>query len=310
MARITLDRISDIDITTIPHERTLQTREEGALHSLIRDRYEEAGYGLLPKNAEEAAARGQKHFNGLTSSFPSIRTYKSEDEVVVAADIMPTRYLVGQAARDVVAQKQLSFEQAQHISPQMANVSLLVPVKIDGEYGLLGQIKGNTLGGGQLHAALAAGNINAKYLSSTNPMVAALQEETSEEVGMNLSSLDSTAFVFMIDEAETGQVNFASVARGADITNILNAYDASVRKKLGNQEKLEVAALATLPIAALAFVPLEKGNGLANTRLYVPTANGLEERVDTVVVRPYTQAAVEFMRAPESRTYLLEKAGL
>ncbi len=310
MAKISIDRISDVQVNRVASERTHLTEGAGSLDRRVRERYEKAGYHLAPKSKAEAQARGQRHFNGLMSSFPRLAVYPSDNGATVSVDIMPTRYLVGQAARDVISAEQLSFEQAQEMSPRMANVSLLVPVRMNNQYGLLSQIKGDALGSGQLHAALAAGNVSAKYLHSEHPLVTTLQHETSEEVGINLAQLDSTSFVFLIDEATTGQVNFASISQGADMDAILGAYEASVRQKLGGQLSLEVAALAYLPIASLAFIPLEGTQGLADIETFVPTKDGLESRVRTTGIRPYTQAVVEFMRSPENRRYLLEQSGL
>ncbi len=310
MAKIGIENISEILLNVIPSERRFDSTGGLAIDESVRRCYQSKNYDAMPKSREEADARGLMHFNGLTSSFPSIRVYNSESGAVVSADIAPTRYLIGQAMRDVVKEGHFSGEEASRLSPDMANVSIIAPVKIKGEYFLLSQLKGKALGSGEFLAGIAAGNVDGKYLSHKSPLVTALQNECSEELGLDLSRLDSTSFVFMIDERETGQVNFASVARGANIDRILRAYEAKTMSEIASSSELEVAALASLPITGIAMVPLEKEKRmLRHVKTYYPSSKGLSVKYTDAPARPYTSAVAGYLSKPENVKFLLEKAG-
>jgi hypothetical protein len=306
MAHISITHIEDIQLTILPFERT---HESETLHQRVREMYKQKGYELKPRSAAEADARGERSFNGLVSSFPRITTYNTGRGMFVTADIAPTRYLIGQAMRDVVASEQPATETIRALSPDMANVSLIAPVKHQGDYFLLAQIKGKALGSGQVHTGIVAGNVDDKYLTYPDPLLATLQNECSEELGIDLSYLKSTSFTFMIDERETGQVNFASVAQGVDLTTILDAYEATTKRKLARGEALEVMALTRLPIAGIALVPLEGTPTLTNIDCYVPTAEGLKAVPESRGVRPYTEATVAYLQSKQNVHTLLEKAG-
>lgn len=310
IATIGIENIEEIKLTVLPWERRFDSQGDLALHPAVREAYLHQGYDLLPKSRQEADERGLPHFNGLMGSFTSIRVYPDGERKIVVADIASTRYLIGQAMRDLTKKYSYEPEQIQEMSPDMANVSLVAPVKIDSEYYLLSQIKGKALGSGQVHAGLVAGNVGAENLKHPDPLTVALKMECTEELGLNLQYLNSTAITFMIDERETGQVNFACVARALDLNLVLTAYEVSTKKKLGKQEPLEVMALANLPVAGLALTPLEKGEeGLKRIKCYKPTTGGLVESFEDRTVRPYTQAVIEYLSNQKNVAFLLEKAG-
>ncbi|MBI4016904.1 MAG: hypothetical protein HY363_04390 [Candidatus Aenigmarchaeota archaeon] len=310
MAKISIENISRIELNVIPFERKFDLQGDAGIDTKVRDAYVSKNYDAEPKSKQEADAQGKKGFNGLMSSFTHITVHHQGDETIVVADIAPTRYLIGQAMRDVVkASAGLSAEDVKKLSPDMANVSLVAPVKVNGQYFLLSQIKGKALGSGEIHAGLVAGNIDGKYLKRQNPLVAALQEECSEELGMDLSTLDHTSATYMLDERETGQVNFAFVARNTDADKVLDSYDTSARTKLITNEPLEVMALSLLPVAGIALVPLEGTKGLRNIECYKPTAFGLEKVHENRGIRPYTQATLDYLAEPKNLKFLLEKAG-
>jgi len=313
MAKIGIENIAEIQLKVLKDERTYNS---DSIHELVRKIYEEKGYDSAPKSRKEADELGVKNFNGLMSSFVSIEVTPQEVGNLVIATIAPTRYLVGQAMRDVMKEAKenniiYTPEVIVDLSPDMANVSLVAPVKINGEYFLLSQIKGRALGSGQVHTGLVAGNINAKYLRYDNPLVATLQNECSEEIGMDLSSLNPSSFVYMVDERETGQVNFAAVAQNVDLGKVLENYEKLTKPKLTEEIKLEVMALATLPVKGLVLTPLEDGsNGLKGVICYFPTKDGLEKKVEDRGVRPYTQATIDYLSKKENVKFLLEKAGI
>ncbi|RLE45140.1 hypothetical protein DRJ22_05030 [Candidatus Woesearchaeota archaeon] len=313
MAKIGIENIAEIQLKVLKDERTYNS---DSIHELVRKIYEEKGYDSAPKSRKEADELGVKNFNGLMSSFVSIEVTPQEVGNLVIATIAPTRYLVGQAMRDVMKEAKenniiYTPEVIVDLSPDMANVSLVAPVKINGEYFLLSQIKGRALGSGQVHTGLVAGNINAKYLRYDNPLVATLQNECSEEIGMDLSSLNPSSFVYMVDERETGQVNFAAVAQNVDLGKVLENYEKLTKPKLTEEIKLEVMALATLTVKGLVLTPLEDGsNGLKGVICYFPTKDGLEKKVEDRGVRPYTQATIDYLSKKENVKFLLEKAGI
>ena len=313
MAKIGIENIAEIQLNVLKDERTYNSN---TIHELVRKIYEEKGYDSAPKSRKEADELGVKNFNGLMSSFVSIEVKPNDAGNLVLATIAPTRYLVGQAMRDIMKEAKENNivympEVIAALSPDMANVSLVAPVKINGEYFLLSQIKGKALGSGQVHTGLVAGNINAKYLRSyDNPLVATLQNECSEEIGMDLSSLNPSSFVYMVDERETGQVNFAAVAQNVDLDKVLENYEKLTKPKLTEEKKLEVMGLATLPVEGLALTPLEDGSdGLKGVTCYFPSKDGLEKKVEDRGVRPYTQATVDYLSKKENVKFLLEKAG-
>lgn len=309
MAKIEIKNIDRILLNVLPFERRFDSQGDLAVNSLIREVYERKGYHSAPKSPEEAAARGIKNFNGLMTSSVRISCYCSGSETIVAADLAPARYLLGQAMRDYVKENpSLSEEEIRKLSPDLTNVSLIAPVKFRDQYFLLSQIKGKALGSGEIHAGLVAGNIDAGYLSESDPLTATLQGECSEELGMDLSYLDTTSFIFLMDERETGQINFASVAKTTDINKVLNAYDCNTRTKLP-KEQLEVMALSMLPIGGIALVPLEKGQGVQDLVCFHPSLDGLKEVKETRGVRPYTQATLDYLAQSENTKFLLEKAG-
>ena len=313
MAKIGIENIREVRLTVVPTERRFDSEGDLAVHPLVAAAYVEKGYNQKPKSAEEARERGEKGFNGLMSSFSRIAVIPEGAGVLVDATIAPTRYLLGQALRDLEKEGKYLPDVVPQMSPDMANVSLVVPVCVDGENFLVAQIKGKVLGSGEIHAGMVAGNVDARYLMESDPLVATLQSECSEEVGMDLSKLDPTSALYLVDERETGQVNIAYLARGADHAAILHAYDMSVKTKLPAGQALEVMGLAQLPVAGLALVPLEGGrNGLKGITCFFPAGDpslGLVTTVEDRGVRPYTTATLEYLSKPKNVRFLLEKAG-
>ncbi len=309
MAKIGIENISEVRLTIIPTERRFDSQGDLGVHSLVSSKYVEKGYDQKPKTEEEAKARAERDFNGLVSSSPKISAYPINHANLVVADIAPTRYLIGQALRDLTKEGKYQPNIFPQMSPDMVGVSLVVPVKIKGDYFLLSQIKGKALGSGEVHTGLVAGNVDGKYLSTEDPFVATLRNECSEEVGLDLSTLDRTAALYLVDERETGQVNFAYLARNADAQQMIHSYDRIVREKLAAGEALEVMALTAVPIGAYLEKQESGALGLRGITVYHPTPNGLAEKVEDRGVRPYTQATLDYLTKPENVKFLLEKAG-
>jgi hypothetical protein len=223
--------------------------------------------------------------------------------------------LLGRALQDVLKEAEkkgceYSYEEIGFMSPMIANVSLIVPVKINGEYFLVSQIKGKAVGSGQVLGALVAGGVDCKDLKYKDPLVKALNNECFEEIGLDLSCLNSSSFVYMVDERELGSVNFSAIAERADLTKILGSYEKITKEKLSVGEELEVMALSKFRISGFTLVPLEDGSQwLKDVICYFPTKKGLVKKTENRAVRPYTQATLDYISKPENVRFLLEKAG-
>ncbi|MFH1770759.1 MAG: hypothetical protein ABH828_04335 [archaeon] len=308
--------IDEVHITPINAERTFHSHLDGKVHHEVAEMYFMKEYDKEPKTAAEAKEKGVTGFNGMNSSFPTMKFYKDVNRTIFSADIMPTRYLIGQAMRDVMKDGSQSEASIEELSPNMANVSLMAPVKINGKYFLFSQIKGAALGSGQIHAGYVAGNIAGKHVidaynnPNKNILVSAMKQEVLEEAGIELNSIDSTSPAYFVDERETGRVNIASVVRNANADKMLLAYQDQTIIKLNNNEKLEVGGVAMLPIAGIALIPIENNNHkVEDITCYVPTELGLDKIVDTKGIRPYTRIVLEHLENKENRHILLEKAG-
>ncbi len=197
------------------------------------------------------------------------------------------------------------------MSPNMANVSLITPVKYKGEYFFVSQIKGKALGSGEIHVAPIAGNVDAKYIFQDykDPLTLTLKNECSEEIGLDLSYLNSTSFVCGLDDGAAG-INFVSVSQNVKLDSILESYSALSKQKLIKNEELELKALSLLKISGLTLIPLENNRKeILNAICFYPSENGLIQKIENKTVRPYAEAISEYISKPENVTFLLEKAG-
>ena len=308
MSKTIVGQIDEIKLDVILIERRFDSTGDFAIDEKVKKKYVEKHYDSAPKTAEEAEVCGLSNYNGLMSSIPKLNVCLDDKTTVIVADIAPTRYLIGQAWRDIEKEGNCDYSELKKMSPRMANVSLLVPVKIDGEYFLLSQIKGKALGSGEILSLAVAGNVDGKYLQKHNPLVEALKNECSEELCMDLSYLDSTSFTCLLDDG-AGGVNFISVAKNADINAILTAYESDTKIKLIKNEQLEVMALATLPVAGYALIPIEGGRKEAkNVQCYFPTSKGLEIRKEDRTVRPLTKNIMDYIQDKNNLNSILKKA--
>ncbi len=328
MKGILAHNIEDV-IYTLGSERTFDSGGELALHPAVKQKYIEKGYDALPK------AEGK---NGLVTSARNIRVVINDGKTYVYADFHPARYYLGQAMRDVVKEKKdagvkLSEDEIIRMSPDMTNGSIVVVTKINGEYFLVPQIKGEkVLGGGDFHAALVAGNIEFKYfqpvidrltsenkllvnISDSSPFTAALKVESKEEIGLDASPSTRRPYAVLVNERETGQINFATIEIRPDFEHIRSSYEKMTMEKLRQDEKakLEVEGIAKLPVQGFALLPLEKksGLGLKGLTCYRPTRDKLVDYVDHDGrnIRPYTAVWLDFLSDPKNVKWLIEKAG-
>ena len=295
-------QFKQIIISVIPGERSpeLWLTNPWLIDRRVFNMYHSKGYDALPTTKEEADAKGQK-MNGLMSSFSSIRYYP---EGIVAVDLMATRYFLRQAVEDIA--KEFGDDVAEEASVDMANVSVVVLTTRNGEPVIVGQVKGNVLGKGEIHAALAAGNINSKYLSEPDPLLATLSAVTPKKIGLDLNCLKPSSFCFMVlGERNTGQVNVGAVARVADFEKVEKAFLESVKDK--PFDKLPVNGLAIIPIRDASSIREE----IETLELDPPEEGGKWTwKKRTRILRPYTQSFVEELSSTEFQAFLMEKAGL
>jgi len=315
MAKIGIENIHEIRLTSLTDERT---SDHASIAPEVTAMYAEKGSDAAPRTEDEALAIGQKNYNALKSSFTEIKVVQEGGNTIVEATIAPTRYLVGAAMRNIVEAhglENITEADIQRMSPDMANVSLLVPVKHEGQWYMLAQIKGSieagdVLGSGAIHTGLIAGNVEGEYVlqQDGNPLLRSLYKETWEEMGIDFNQLDTTSFVYLVDERETGQVNFAAVARNADMDQILSAYEADCKTKLAEGRKLEAAGLALVPVEGAHLVPFKGQQILEGITVYKPRESGLEIVTEDRKVRPYTEGTVAYLNDKRNVASLLEKA--
>ncbi len=311
MAKIWVSNISEVRLNYLPNLNRAELEGEGGLDRRILEEYYRMGFHERPKTREEADARGEKNFNGLVTSIPKINVYNDGKETIVTGDVMTIRYLYGEAFKSLIKKGMITPDEALEISPNRLNVSLIAIVKQEGNYYLLTQIKGKkTVGAGALQGALVAGGVNAEHLYAKNPLVAALQQECIEELGVDLSHLDSTAFLYLFDEREIGNINFGAVAREIDLDNILTVYEAQTKAKLNKDEIPEVKGLAKMPVAGWALIPLEGGKSGLEALSYLPSPNGLTMEREVRELRPYAEALMEHIKDKNKLSTLIERAGL
>ncbi len=109
MSKVLFENISEIKLNVIPFERTPDSKGSLSIDERVAKVYIQKRYNLVPKTEEEADARGLKTFNGLMSSFPDIKSYSDGNSNIIVGDIAPTRYLIGQAMRDIMKEETLSL---------------------------------------------------------------------------------------------------------------------------------------------------------------------------------------------------------
>ena len=297
-AFVRFDTIHDITIDTV--ER--QERSLASFDSALADVYTLQGYAELPRSKEEARAAGVSGWNGQAVSATSIENHDGS----VHLSLQAAPYFISRAMRDATQSGVIAPEDQWEASPKLLNVSALVIAPYKGQYHLFGQVKGNALGSGQVHAALAAGGVDVKALQEEDPLRAALNTELLEEMGLEAGDLAVSPFGMMIDESSQGMVNFVALAGHARGEDIVEAYRAHVADRLSQEKDPEVRALAAMSIpAGLALQPLEGGMSLDKVRVIT----ALDEQQEQRVVRPYTDAIASiFQQTDRCRAYI-ERAG-
>jgi len=320
MAYVKINNIMGFEISMLPGERTHNSTGDLAFHPKVKEMYLEKGYDNSPKTREEADSKRMLHYNGLATSFPNIVSYPycGQDGMAVFAQLIGTRYLYGQAMRDAVSEaresgKPFSEEEIRSMNPQIANVSLLAPVRFEGRNYLLSQIKGETLDSGELLIPLIAGGIEGERVHEFWPFVKdnhkqllrALRREGHEELDLRVEDLDPHQFIWMINEPDWGYVNFVSIAGSVDLYAILHSYEDSSKRQLGLEKELEVAALALIPTEGFRMEETQGKTTLKGITCYRPGINGLHPATEDVKLIPISKAILEHISNKENLRYLL-----
>lgn len=190
---------------------TVSTEERLPAHfsAEVARRYQE----LCGADPSQFTLDGNNYQNGMQSSLAG---FKLEDGKV-SGILQPTRYGWGQVSRLEIVERQKTDSNSSQIyeahSANMANTWLVSFAKFQGEWHLVGQIKGaGVFGGGQLHPALAAGGVSAKLIHPETQikdiLLGNILKEASEE-GAPLSGLKRNAQIaFALDERFQGSVVF------------------------------------------------------------------------------------------------------
>lgn len=304
--------ISAVEISDISRTERLYTQFD---QRIVRH-YESSGFDTRPKTREEADIAGIKGFNGLQTLCQELTIDNSGTEgAAVKISLVPSRYLIGESYRALVRNGAITSDELIGVAPQYLNISAIAIVKNEhGDYGLLAQIKGKALGEAELHPALIAGGVEAKYLSESDPLKAALLAQAKEETGLSKMQLAATSPFALVRESALGFVNFVSCAVNPDFNSILHIFEDAMAKRLSSgadYSTLEAKGVALLPVAGLMFVPLEGGRaGFSNAKCFVLNPAGkIESRFEPRLVRPMFGPIADLLSNESYLRRVLEVSG-
>lgn len=308
MAFVRSANLAGIVISKTEAERTF---DHPTIDPVVTAMYREKGYDDRPKTAEEATARGLRDHNGLAVTAQELATKRIEHGDRLVLKLAPTRYLVRQAMADYVLEHEVTdHDLLGQLSPRIMGVSVLAPVRIKGEYFLVGQVKGKALGSGDIHFGYVAGGVRANDLKQDDPLSAALKHQVKDESGIDRDALNLTSFKYIVDERETGQINAGAVATGFDFAYALAKFEEQSKARLAESKSLEVNGFAPVRVQGLSIIPMERGQaGLADITCYLAGPNGIEQKNENRGIRPYSEAWVGHFADQRNITRFLQHAG-
>lgn len=308
MARIEW-KIHNIELFPQP-ERNENSIDEHRLHPELVNRYVQAGYPYVPTTPEKAAEHGQKHFNGLASSFYNIQALHTEQGVDLKMDHAPVRYLFAEAMRRIVENNELLVDEQKARSPHLANVASLAPIRFKDRFYLISQIRGKATHSGFLHGALSGGGITGAMVGEKDVLENTLRKEFGEELGSQtatyLASLCSFTPKLFFGEYEMGLVNLTGILPQVDLETVLHHFETFTRDQ--DPETLETSGLGLIPLDNGARQLIETGR-LSSVATYRPGKNGLEPHEEELPVIPYGHALIDWIQDEENKQYLIEQAG-
>lgn len=297
MAHVIAHDLQRIDLSVRREELTF---EDSSLDPRVRDRFLARGFDRRATEADLGCCYVQLSLDDGDGSDGTGQRLRGE--------LAPFSFYLKLAYMDLVADN--GGEPIDDLpSPRLANVGLLVPLLYRDRPYLLGQIKGRALDRGQLLLVGAAGKVDAPALfGQAPPLIATLEREVDEELGVPLAQLDCGPFYYLIDEPENGNINHSCVARSATLELIFEQFGRLVEARLaehGDPAQLEVSGLALVPLDLVHGPPV-----LHDILTFVPEGGELAAQRRDLQATAYTWAMLEHLARPEHRDLLLDRACL
>ncbi|MDO8240935.1 MAG: hypothetical protein Q7T51_03090 [Candidatus Moranbacteria bacterium] len=230
-----------------------QHNQEGgspyALPDMLRKAYLDAGYGDLPTNRDEAVDRGAKTWNGAQVAINKLAVVDG----VIHGNLVTLPWMYSQAMNDLYNMRMPNTLLAR-ISPNFLHVSLLAQVMYKGALCLVGQVRGDVIGKGELQTALCAGSMNkACAIAGDDMIIQGLEDNLMREIGLNLGCLNIKPGKILFHEPEVGRVNLASVSEVYDFEHVRMVFQAHHDSMVTSGSKPECARLALIPVATDPF---------------------------------------------------------
>lgn len=304
MAKVIASNIRGVRLNSFPEaERGCDSTGLLQMHPKIVEEYIDKNFDLLPKTEEEKRLTGASSFNALAVSMLSLHSYETALGNLVSGDLFPMRYAFTIAVQNLIKNKVWSVEDAAVFNPRQLNVSWLAVIEKEAKYFLLCRIKGKgILGQDQLHASLYGGAVNADLLGNENILFNALSRHFKKDLGLDVQKQSPD---ILIDEPDVGMANFGFIAKAEEAT-IRAAFENTMAKS----DAPKISSLALLPISDIPDVKIDGVPVIKNVTLFVPGINGLEEHVEeTMEIRPYTKAVIDFIKEGNNLQYIIDAAG-
>jgi len=294
-----------------------ERRSRHGVGSMLSDYYEEhrSKFDGLPKTKEEAALRGEKTFDGLQVSVCPFTD-------IYSAEIAPIRYSFLRAYQELrselIAKGDLSGVAAlERENPYILGAAVYAVTRWRGEPCIMMQIKGNAVGAGQIHSALAAGGISMQEFESatsiSDMLQAAAVRQASEELGLRLQGNNLGDPAIIRYEGATGNIGIGYILQGIPGSEILDRYvECATKRKITSSDDT-AAGVVLMPTNAIAVVSLDGDVPALSTRTEVIVTKNGGEIVTTNEPRRLRPAAQGFLAAladPKFLTLLLERSGI
>ena len=241
MARVVFDEIYSLEPTK-RRQRTLNSKD---IPGVVKAKYREMGYDKKPKTQREVVT-SNNDLNGLKTSMTDINFAKGK----LTFGISPIRFFFGDAWKKVMKEKPEELSDADPLN--ILGVSLIVPVMYMGRPVLVGQIRANARGSGQVQVPLVAGGVEARSLTNKDPFISTLRREAKDEVGLNLSKIRLCTLKILTIEAELGACNLSFFAVNTKWEIICDSWVNSMKGKSANN--IEASALVIIPLDELESV--------------------------------------------------------
>ena len=274
-----------------------------------------AEFDALPKTKEEAAERGGKGFDGLQVSVCPFRD-------IYNAELAPIRYsflsAYQQLRKELLAQQDYSGVAAlEKENPYILGAAVYAVTKFEGQPCIMMQIKGNAIGEGQIHSALAAGGISMKEFqnakSINDMLLAAAVRQASEELGVPLQGQNLGDPALLRFENATGNIGIGYVLSGMTGSDILDAYTQHATQRVIASSDDTASGVVLMPTQGIVVVSLDDGVPALSTRKeIIITKDGAQVVApnDSRGLRPAGQGYLAALEDPRFLSQLLERSGI